>query len=979
MPPEEPSPRAVPPRTDGRAAFVGRDRHIAALLDDAREVLSEGARAVLVRGEAGVGKTRLVTEYLRNAPLGTHMVGGCVESGTDAVAFAPVTSVLRPLTREHAPTPVEARELARILPELGEVSTVPDDGRTRLFESVLTFLERCAEAGDGTRPGLTVVLEDLHWADASTRDLLLFLLRNLGRAPLQIVVTVRTDDVHRTHPLRRLVPDMVRLPRVGTADLGPLDVAEVSAQVASLRGRAPADAEAELLHERSGGNPLFVEALLTGGGDGGVGGLPEGPRELMLRRVEVLSATARGILGTAALIGTRVPHSLLAAAAERAGLGEQDLDTALREAVDARVLHVDGDGYAFGHALLAEAVQEDLLPGERVRAHRRLIDALESGVPGLTEHERDLRLARHATRVHDHPRAFRATWAAAEHTARSSGHPEQLGLLERLLELYELVPDTADELGVTRADLLHRAGSAAHMAGRARRARDHATAGLAALRADGHTAPAPEDTPTAGHLRLVRARALRNLGQDGDLEDLAVAATLFGEEHTGRIAVDAAHAAALNVRGLEEEAEPIARAVLDRARRAGDLHSEADALVTLGSFWSGEDMDEREGLLRSGIALAARIGHVQTELRGWNNLQVCLHFRLDLQGAVEVSRRAMARLTELGVARTRGAEAAGNLAASLANVGHTDEALRLLDRFPGGVLPARRQKIHIALVIALWHGDLDTARDLLEDVVELQGSVEPSVDYRTMLDHARLLLLAEEGDLDAMLLVARNVIETERTKAPTQSSLNGLVRLSEVVHHLRRSDDPGHRTAAEEIRSELDLFRRGRFWFYTPWGHLREQESRAWLTVDPEEARSRWEDHAHALGRAGFPVQRLTVLGRAASRTLEAGNETAARRLLVLCEKAVGSCDDGAALYRHHAAPVRAALEDPDGAAPAGLTRREQEVLVRLASGATNREIGEALFISPKTVSVHMSNLMGKLGVTNRNAAAARARDLGLA
>nr|WP_152436857.1 helix-turn-helix transcriptional regulator [Nocardiopsis xinjiangensis] len=248
-----------------------------------------------------------------------------------------------------------------------------------------------------------------------------------------------------------------------------------------------------------------------------------------------------------------------------------------------------------------------------------------------------------------------------------------------------------------------------------------------------------------------------------------------------------------------------------------------------------------------------------------------------------------------------------------------------------------------------------------------------------MLDHARLFLLAEEEDLDATVPVARSVIDTERTKAATQSSLNGLVRLSETIHRLRRSEEPRHRVAAEEIRSELDLFRRGRFWFHTPWGHLREQESRAWLASDPEESRSRWEEYAHALGKVGFPVQRLAVLGRAASAALEAGDESAARRLLALGEEAVGSCDNGAALYRHHLAPLRAALGEPEGAAPAGLTRREQEVLVRLASGATNREIGEALFISPKTVSVHMSNLMGKLGVANRNAAAARARDLGLA
>ncbi|MBE2999024.1 AAA family ATPase [Nocardiopsis sp. HNM0947] len=969
MPPE-----TIPPSAD-RSAFVGRDHHVTALLEDALDVLDGGARAVFVRGEAGVGKTRLVDEYLRRTPLGSRAVGGCVESGTDAVAFAPVTSVLRPLARDHAPTPVEARELARILPELGEVSTVPDDGRIRLFESVLTFLERCAEAGDGTRPGLCVVLEDLHWADASTRDLLLFLLRNPGRAPLQILATVRTDDVHRTHPLRRLVPDMVRLPRVGTADLEPLDVAGVAAQVTALRGHAPADAEAERLHGRSGGNPLFVEALITGG-DGG-SGIPEGPRELMLRRVEALSSGARSVLGTAALIGTRVPHTLLAAAAARSGVGEEDLDAALREAVDARVLQVDGDGYTFGHALLAEAVQEDLLPGERVRTHRNLADALDAGVPGLAEPARDRLLARHATLAHDHERAFRATWAVVARDEHTPGHPEQLDLLERLLELYEAVPATAAEIGATRADLLRRAATAAHLAGRARRARDHATAGLAELGADGDTPPASEHRIAAALLRLTRARVLRTLGQDGDLEDLDAAAVLFGEDHTGRIAVDAARAAALNVRGREREAEPVARAVLEWARRAGDPHSEADALVTLGSFWIGEDADEREHLLRRGIALAARIGHVQTELRGWNNLQVALHFRLDLHATLEVARRSMERHTELGVARTRGAEAAGNLAAVLVNLGHTDAAHRLFDRFPGGDLPVRRQKAHIALSIALWEGDVPTSRRLLEELTAVEEAVELPADRRIVRLAARLRLLAEEGDLDAMGPVARAMIDGERSKAPTQASVDGMAHFSQALHHLMRSGDPGHRALAEELRPGLELFRRGEVWAQTPRGRLREQQSRAWLATDPAEALRLWEGYATALGEVGFPVQRTVALGRAASFAAECGREGDARRLLVLCDEVAGQCDNGAALLRRHAAPVRAVLGEP-GEAPAGLTRREQEVLVRLAAGATNREIGEALFISPKTVSVHMSNLMSKLGVTNRNAAAVRARDLGL-
>ncbi|WP_067606849.1 ATP-binding protein [Nocardiopsis listeri] len=163
---------------DSPTVFVGRHAQLRTLAESGRRTRREGVRTVLVHGEAGVGKTRLLEEHLRGLPGDRVAVGGCLEAGADGVPFAPFTTLLRELLRSGGPTTDPAVDLGRLLPELGGAGGRTDEGRARLFESVLTFLEERA------RPeGLTLVLEDLHWADASTRDLLVFLLRNLGPAP----------------------------------------------------------------------------------------------------------------------------------------------------------------------------------------------------------------------------------------------------------------------------------------------------------------------------------------------------------------------------------------------------------------------------------------------------------------------------------------------------------------------------------------------------------------------------------------------------------------------------------------------------------------------------------------------------------------------------------------------------------------------------------------------------------------------------
>ncbi|HSK35478.1 MAG TPA: AAA family ATPase, partial [Actinomycetota bacterium] len=384
--------------------FVGRTQELARLAAAGDRAAGGTPTAVLIGGEAGVGKTRLVGEVVAGARAAgaTVLAGGCVELGGEGVPFAPLIEALRGFVRDlDEPglarlAPGQARaELARLLPELGPPGGPgagerpafggdpgPWSEQGRLFELLLGLLERLG----AERPAVLVV-EDLHWADRSTRDLLAFLVRNLRHGRLLLVLTYRSDELHRRHPLRPFLAELDRGRRVERLELARFGPAEVAAQLAGIQG-APVPAElAERIHARSGGNAFFVEELAAVAGTGGHadGELPPSLRDTLLARVELLAEPAQQVLRVAAAAGARVEHELLA---EVAGLPEAELLAALREAVSAQVLLADAaDGtYGFRHALVKEAVYTELLPGERTRLHARFAAALAArdtaGDPG---------------------------------------------------------------------------------------------------------------------------------------------------------------------------------------------------------------------------------------------------------------------------------------------------------------------------------------------------------------------------------------------------------------------------------------------------------------------------------------------------------------------------------------------------------------------------------------------------------------------
>src|SRR6202050_4594556 len=339
--PEDMAPRATSPVLVGRAdqlavleAALGPSRH-------------GGPSVVLLGGEAGVGKSRLMSEFAARAgAAGARILtGGCVELGAGGLPFAPVTAVLRELPRRPAPAPPPpppplpfapftavlrelvrdlgpdgvaallpggvTRDFARLLPEFGSADSEAGDivARARLFEQMLALLERLADDGP-----VVLLIEDAHWADRSTRDLLAFLVgRQQVLDGVLIVVTYRSDEMHRTHPLRPLLAELARLSWVERMDLPRLDRLHADELVARILGREPEPSLADRVYERAEGNPLFVEELLCDCDNGLSTLLPESLRDLLLVAVRRLPEETQEVLRALGAGGQRIGHALLVA------------------------------------------------------------------------------------------------------------------------------------------------------------------------------------------------------------------------------------------------------------------------------------------------------------------------------------------------------------------------------------------------------------------------------------------------------------------------------------------------------------------------------------------------------------------------------------------------------------------------------------------------------------------------------------------
>jgi predicted ATPase len=348
---------------------VGRDEEL--------DVLGAESGGVVIAGDAGVGKSRLVAELERRA-IGDDkfvLVGECLELTDGELPYAAVVSALRPVLHHDLAADIfsagERQQLSRLWPELGgdaeAVSEADPSNQARVFALLLRLLTALARQ----RP-VVFIVEDLHWADRSTRDFLAFLVRAARGERILSVATLRLDELPREHPVRSFVAELTRVRGVRRLQLAPFTADEVAMQVESILGKRPGADLVARLFERSEGNAFYTEELLAAGGDAE---LPVSLRDLLLARIERLSKPARQLLALVATAGRAVDERLLAAVG---AVPDTEFAPALREALAQQVLveRADSGAYAFRHALVSEAVYRDLLAGERAELHLALARTL---------------------------------------------------------------------------------------------------------------------------------------------------------------------------------------------------------------------------------------------------------------------------------------------------------------------------------------------------------------------------------------------------------------------------------------------------------------------------------------------------------------------------------------------------------------------------------------------------------------------------
>jgi DNA-binding CsgD family transcriptional regulator len=962
--------------------LVGRGDELAALEDALVRAGSGSASTVLVGGEAGIGKTRLVGELAKRAGTGGArvLVGGCLELGTEGLPFAPFTAMFRGLVRDLGLERVAAllpggaaRELARLIPELGEPRAAAagaearEEARARLFEQVLGLFERLAEEDP-----VVVVVEDVHWADRSTRDLLSFLVRyQRSDAHLLIVVTYRADEVHRAHPLRPLLAELDRVATVTRLELRRLTRREVVDQVVAVLDRPAPDAVIDRIYARSQGNPLFVEALL--GGDGEAERMPESLRDLLLASVERLPEQTQELLRVAAAGGVRTEHALLAAAT---GLDDMALSALVRPAVAGNVLVVDGEGYAFRHALIREAVHDDLLPGERTRLHARFAEALEHN-PGLLPSPRSaIELAHHWHSAHDTIRALASAWRAAAAAQTSLAYHAQLGMLARVLELWDTVPDAADQLRTDRLGVLERAAVAAELAGEDER-------GLALAEAALRETDAGTDPERVASVMRQRGRLKFDLGRPDCVDDLRQAARLVPADPPTATRAHVLNLLARMLNAPDQQAEKLAVAqeALTIARQVGDVPAEASARVTL-AWTAGRYRD-----LSAATAAFAEAWTIATRARAFPALMLTAISESDVyegagrhEDAASVARRGIGVAQEYGVARTYGAFQSINLAESLVSLGRWDEALEIIDHALDLAPPPpdRAMLLCLATDIAVARGDLARASSALSTAHSL------APDYgRAQLDLPRLRLDIDlplaEGRTGAAHEAVEQALRDQELAASPRYAWPVLVTAARAC---AVGDRPSLLADVRSVAAKLDTD-----------GPLQEAH-RLTFTADAARVESgpdlaAWEAVAAAWESLRQPYAHARALLRAAESATTAagaegqdGNHDAAATYL---SRAASTAEQLGALpltaeIDSLARRARIPLTGDSVPEPPrlGLTAREYEVLQLVSLGRSNREIAEELFISVKTASVHVSNILRKLDVSSRGEAAATTHRLHL-
>ncbi len=976
--------------------FVGRVEELEALEAALERARTGRFELALVGGEAGVGKTRLVDELLgRMAGAKVRvLLGGCVELTHGELPYAPIVEALRRLIKGLGPSELDhllgpARsELSRLLPELSETSAEQSSraegsiGQARLFELMLGVFSRLAQDAP-----VLLVVEDLHWSDPSTRDLLSFLVRNARHDPIMLMCTFRSDELYPGHPLRAFVAEL-RHAGASQLDVARFGRGEAAEQLESILGRRPSGGEVERVFERSQGNPFFVEELADKPSD-----LPRTLRDALMIRVEGVGEHARRILEVLAVADRTIDHALLTAVT---AMPDEVLNPALREALTRHLIVPAGEtGYGFRHALVREAVYEELLQGERLDLHARFASVLAvhpelaSGSAASAASE----LAYHCHRAGDIPGALEASVRAGKESEDAYAFAGARRHYSRGLDLAEVAGGIPEHLGIDRLTLLKRAAECASLSG-------EIDAAITLIR-QALDLVEDEDGTSAGMLyeRLGRYLWISAEGE-ASLRAYREAARLVPPDPPTqeRACVLAGEAQILMLTGHLLESRDRCEQAIEVAQKVGSAAQEAHALSTLGpavAFLG--DVEGGEEHLRKARALARAEGDPENLGRSYVNLASILSIGGRPTESLEVALEGERVMGEWGLASSFGTWMRGEATFRLWELGRWDEcrvlATEILERETGDYA-ALMHGILGHLDVAC--GSLATAKEHLAiarqasegwqslefDVPVLVASAELAIWERRFADARKIVLegldLCSQAD-DAFYVASLCSIgmraEAAWSAVPREEGEPGR---AEVVTRLRAALDAAVRVPLPPIRAHAAMTAAeeavlGGSPDPAAWSATADR----WDEIEQPylACYARWREAGCLLSAGSDPARAAALLQEAHGLAAGLGAEVLGREISALARRAKVKLDDGSSEVSSETA---GAGEQPVPGDNLGLTAREREVLVLVAEGWSNRQIAEELFISAKTASVHVSRILMKLGLSSRGEAAALAHRLGL-
>jgi DNA-binding CsgD family transcriptional regulator len=985
------------------APFVGRTAERGVAAHAVANAAAGRAQILLVTGEAGIGKTRLAEEVAvlaRGAMSGARLrTGRAVPLSGTALAYGPFVGALRDraewLFGDEGPAD-------------------PPAGRQRLFERTLALLTELS-----ARTPLVLVLEDLHWADAATRELFAFLAVRLRGQRVLLAATLREEDL--AADARRWLAELERCPGVTRLRLTGLRDAEIAELVAGQLPPGAGPSEVSAVVAAAEGNPLYARELVRAGRPWP----PASLADVVLARADSVPAAVREVVDQLSVTDRGMPHDLLAATVPQP---EPVLLAALRQAVALGLLTPTDDGYALAHGLVRQIFYADLLPGERRRLHRRYAGALAER-PGA-----DPGCVAQQWYLADCPeRAATAALSAARLAVAAGAHPEADRLYALAVELAPFLPDHGPALWEEAARAASAAGHPSRACGYVESAlRAQTRAGAAGAAADvpeagadaqvasdaegalgaevgedpgtgadsgaGAGAGAGAAVDAAGRLgdqavQAERARMLGSLGryrrEAGEpraaLEATEQAVRLLdgGPPSALQARVLAAAAGGRTVLGRPDEALPLTERALAVAERAGAVAEHGHALATLGVILAQRgDVDAGLDALRAAHRLARRAGTAEDVLcaAGHHMYVLCTAGRF--AEAREVARDGRRAAAELGAPAQLTAVLDFNTAAVLVATGEWAEADRLLAELVGPATSHDRRWLHLLQL------ELAVARGEQRPAVELAADLAESPDDPRLLGalHACLAeqALAAGESADAAGHVLRGLAAVEGgTLAEEEIRLLAAgtrlaADLAQLPGVLRPLDLPARWDAVAAGfagRAAATAARRGSEPVVVAFGALAAAEhSRG----EGSDDRAAWRAVAEAWRAAQQPYREAYARLREAETAVRAGRREQAGRALAAC---VGMAESLGAvpllrLARQVAARGRLTAQTAPAAASVAaharfdLTDRESQVLALLSDGQSNRQIARTLFISDRTVAVHVSHILDKLGVRNRTEAA---------